>query len=99
MSIQTIDLDALRDQTGNIYEAVVILSKRARQLAAEEKVELDEKLSYFEGFGPEVEDARMLEEQARVSLDFEKRAKSTETAIGEMIREEIFFRHPGQTEG
>lgn len=98
MSIQTIDLDALRDQTGNIYEAVVILSKRARQLAADEKAELDEKLSYFEGFGPEVEDARMLEEQARVSLEFEKRGKSTEGAIGEMLRNEVFFRHP-ESEG
>ncbi len=92
MAIQTIDLDALRDQTGNIYEAVVILSKRARQLAADEKVELDDKLSYFEGFGPEVEDARMLEEQARVSLDFEKRPKSSENAIAEMLAGNVFFR-------
>jgi hypothetical protein len=99
MPIKTIDVDALRNQTGNIYEAVVILSKRARQLAADEKSELDERLSYFEGFGPEVEDARMLEEQARVSLEFERRAKSSETAIDEMLQNEVFFRHPEDPQG
>lgn len=99
MPIKTIDVDALRNQTGNIYEAVVVLSKRARQLAADEKAELDERLSYFEGFGPEVEDARMLEEQARVSLEFERRAKSSETAIEEMLQGEVFFRHPEDPQG
>ena len=99
MAIKTIDIDALRTQTGNIYESVVILSKRARQIAAQEKAELDERLSYFEGFGPEVEDARMLEEQARVSLEFERRPKPPEVSIDEMLREEVFFRHPEQQEG
>ena len=96
MAIQTIDLDALRSQTGNIYEAVAILSKRARQLAQYEKAELDEKLSYFEGLGTEVEDTRMQEDQARISLEFEKRVKPTETAIHEMLNREVFFRQPNE---
>ncbi len=98
MAIQTIDIDALRTQTGNIYEAVAILSKRARQIAQYEKAELDEKLSYFEGLGTEVEDARMQEDQARISIEFEKRVKPTEIAINEMLNREVFFRQ-SQTSG
>lgn len=98
MAIQTTDLDALRAQTGNIYEAVAILSKRARQVAQYEKAELDDRLSYYEGLGTEVEDARMQEDQARTSVEFEKRAKSTEIAINEMIGREIFFRQPSAAE-
>ena len=98
MAIQTIDIDALRMQTGNIYEAVAILSKRARQIAQYEKAELDEKLSYFEGLGTEVEDTRMQEDQARISLEFEKRVKPTEIAINEMLNREVFFRQ-SQTSG
>ena len=92
MAIKTLDMDALTAQTGNVYETVAVLSKRARQVAAYEKAELDEKLSYFEGFGPEMEDARMNEEQARVSIEFEKRAKASEVAIGEMEAHEVYFR-------
>lgn len=92
MAIKTVDLHALSAQTQNIYETVVVLSKRARQVSSTEKAELDEKLSYFEGFGPEQEDARMVEEQTRVSVDFEKRPKPTERAIGEMLEGEIYFR-------
>jgi len=96
MAIQTIDLDALAAQTGNIYQSIVVLSKRARQVSAYEKAELDEKLSYFEGFGPEMEDVRMNEEQTKVSLEFEKRPKPTEVSIEEMASHEVYFRQPDQ---
>lgn len=93
MSIKTLDLAALTAQTGNIYETVAILSKRARQVAAYERAELDERLAYFEGFGPEMEDARMVDEQIRTSLEFERRVKPTQTAVNEMIDHDLFFRH------
>lgn len=94
MAIKTQDIDLLAQQTGNIYEAVAILSKRARQLATQEKAELDDKLSYFEGFESELEDPRFQEEQARISVEFERKPEPTETAIEEMLRHEIYFRDP-----
>lgn len=93
MSIKTLDLAALTAHTGNIYETVAVLSKRARQIAAYERAELDERLAYFEGFGPEMEDARMVDEQIRTSLEFERRVKPTETAVDELTAHELFFRH------
>ena len=99
MAIRTVDLDTLAAQTGNIYESVVILAKRARQIGSNTKAELDEKLSYYEGFGPEMEDTRMNEEQARASLEFERRPKATEVAIEEMFNHEIYFRKPEQEDG
>lgn len=53
MAVQTLDIEKLKFKTGNKYELLVILSKRARQIAAQEKLELDEKLQYFEGFEEE----------------------------------------------
>jgi hypothetical protein len=99
MPIKTIDLDALTNQVGNLYEAVVILSKRARQVAVNTKAELDDKLSYFEGFENELDDARMSEEQFRISLDYELRPKPEETAITEMFDHEIYYRRPDEGEG
>ena len=94
MALKTLDVHALADKTGNLYETVAIIAKRARQNAANEKAELEEKLSYFEGFGPEMEDVRMQEEQARTSIEFEKRPKPTETAIEEVMNDEIYHRFP-----
>ena len=94
--MRTLDLDELTQQTANIYEATVILSKRGRQIASREKAELDDRLAYFEGFGSDVENIRMQEEQARASLEFEVRPKPTEISVNEMLQGEIYFRHPGE---
>ena len=94
MALKTLDVHALADKTGNLYETVAIIAKRARQNAANEKAELEEKLSEFEGFGPEMEDVRMQEEQARTSIEFEKRPKPTEVAIEEAKNDEIYYRFP-----
>jgi hypothetical protein len=95
MPIKTVDLDALTNQVGNLYQAVVILSKRARQVSVNTKAELDDKLSYFEGFESEVDDARMSEEQCRISLEYETLPKPAQTAIGEMFDHEIYYRRAG----
>ncbi len=96
MPIKTRDIDELAHQAGTMYEAIVILSKRARQVSTNVKSELDEKLSYFEGFESDIDDARMTEEQSRISLEYERRPKPTEVSINEMFGHEIYFRRPGE---
>ncbi len=94
MGMKTIDIENLTAQSDNVYETVVVLSKRARQIASRQKAELDEKLAYYEGFTSEMDNIRMQEEQARVSLEYEKRPKPSEVAIGELDENEIYFRNP-----
>jgi len=98
MAIKTVDMDLLATMTGNIFESVAILAKRSRQIARNTKMELDEKLAYFEGFEQELEDPRFQEEQARVSLEYEKQAEPTERAIDEMVEGEVYFRDPADDE-
>jgi len=92
MSIKTLDVDALAAHADNIYEAVAVMSKRARQIASATKSELDNKLAYFEGFEPELEDPRFQEEQARISIEFETRPSPTETAVEEMLSGDVYYR-------
>ncbi len=96
MSIKTVDLEALTNQVGNLYEAVVILSKRARQVSVNMKAELDDKLSYFEGFENEIDDARMIDEQSRISIEHELLPKPEEIAISELFNHEIYYRRSGE---
>ena len=53
MAIKTVDMNRLAAVTGNLFESVAILSKRSRQISTNIKTELDDKLSYFEGFEQE----------------------------------------------
>ncbi len=96
MAIETLDVDKLAEKTGNLYESVAILSKRARQVASNIKSELDDKLSYFEGFGPEMEDVRMQEEQARISIEYELQPEPTEIAIEEFMNDELYHRNSSE---
>ena len=96
MAIETLDIDELADRTGNLYETVAILSKRSRQVASDMRSELDDKLSYFEGFGPEMEDVRMQEEQEKVSLEYEKKPEPTEIAINDLLEDSIYYRKPDE---
>ena len=94
MAIETLDLDELAERTGNLYETVAILSKRSRQVSSDIRSELEDKLSYFEGFGPEREDVRMKEEQEKVSLEYEKKPEPTEIAIDDFLEDNLYYRKP-----
>lgn len=94
MAIETLDVDELAERTGNLYETVAILSKRSRQVASDMRSELEEKLSYFEGFGPEMEDVRMKEEQEKVSLEYERKPEPTEIAIDDFKEDKLYYRKP-----
>lgn len=96
MAIETLDIDELADRTGNLYETVAILSKRSRQVSSDMRSELEDKLSYFEGFGPEMEDVRMKEEQEKISLEYEKKSEPTEFAIDEFLDDKLYYRKPDE---
>ena len=97
MGIKTLDIEKLNRDTGNQYELISIMSKRARQVAAQEKLQLDEKLKYFEGFEDD-DEFSFNEEQENISKEFEKLPHATQRAVEEMEKGEIYFRYPQDEE-
>lgn len=97
MPIKTLDIEKLNKDTGNQYELIAIMAKRARQLAAQEKLQLDEKLKYFEGFEDE-DEFQFNEEQENISKQFEKLPHATQRAIEEMRQGQVYFRYPQDEE-
>ncbi len=91
MAVKSLDLEKIQGTTGNVYESIVILSKRARQIAAQEKMELDEKLKYFEGFEDE-EEYTFNEEQERITKEYESRSHPTQRAVKELMSDKIYYR-------
>lgn len=99
MAIQTLDTAKLAEETGNLYETVAVLSKRARQLSAKTKAELDQRLSYFEDLSLDpAEELRSNEDQLRISLEYERQPKPSRAAIEELQEGELYFRNPTTAE-
>jgi hypothetical protein len=97
MPVKTLDIEKLGEEANNKYEVIVVMSKRARQIAAQEKLELDEKLKYFEGFEDE-DEFTFNEEQERISRAFEKLPHATQRSVEEMLEDKIYFSYPDREE-
>lgn len=92
----TRDLCNLAEPTKNIYETVVILSKRANQIAIAEKKELTKKLEDFKNDRDTMEEVFENREQIEISRYYEKLPKPTLIATQEYIEGKVYFRNPAK---
>ena len=88
----TRDLCDLAEPTKNIYETVVILSKRANQIALAEKKELTKKLEDFKNDRDTMEEVFENREQIEISKYYERQPKPALVAISEFESCEIYYR-------
>ncbi|MCB0757940.1 MAG: DNA-directed RNA polymerase subunit omega [Flavobacteriales bacterium] len=93
-STVTRNVDQLDTETGNIYESIVVISKRANQIAVEIKEELTNKLEEFAVSGENIEEIYENREQIEMSKQFERMPKPSAIAIEEMLEDRIVFRRP-----
>jgi DNA-directed RNA polymerase subunit K/omega len=91
-SIVTRDTDKIAEPTGNIYESVSIISKRARQISVAMKEELNGKLAEFASTVDNLEEVFENREQIEISRFYERMPKPTSMAIEEFLDGEIGFR-------
>jgi len=83
----------LSQETGNIYESVVIIAKRANQIAAEIKQDLSKKLAEFASYTTDTLEERFENrEQVEISRYYEKLAKPSLMATEEFIEGNIYWR-------
>ena len=91
----TRDIKKLEEGAGNIYEATVIVSKRANQISAEMKDELNHKLEEFASYTDNLEEIFENKEQIEISKFYERLPKATLIALQEFLEGKIYFRNPG----
>ncbi len=90
----TRDLLNFEEKTSNIYESIVILSKRANHISAEMKEELNEKLAEFSSATDNLEEVFENREQIEISKHYERLPKATLVAIQEFLEGKIYHRNP-----
>lgn len=88
----TYDRDALTEPTGNMYEAISIIAKRAEQINTQVKEELIEKLEEFATHNDSLEEIFENKEQIEVSRFYERLPKPQQIAVQEWLEGQIYFR-------
>ena len=86
----------LCEETGNIYESVAIISKRANQIAAEIKQDLNKKLAEFASYNDSLEEVFENREQIEISRYYEKLPKPALLATQEFIDGNVYWRDPSK---
>ncbi len=82
--------------TGNIYETVAVLTKRANQIAIEEKKELHKKIEEFSNNNDGIDEYYENREQIDVVRRFEQMPKPTLVATEEYLEHQLYYRNPAK---
>ena len=86
----------LCEDTGNVYETVAIIGKRANQIAVEIKNDLSKKLQEFASYNDNLEEVFENREQIEISRYYEKLPKPTLIAAQEYEEGKVYYRNPAK---
>ena len=92
----TQDILDLYEETGNIYESVAIIAKRANQISVDMKTELSKKLQEFASNNDNLDEVFENREQIEISRYYEKLPKPTLIATQEFREGKIYYRNPAK---
>jgi DNA-directed RNA polymerase subunit K/omega len=97
MPIKPLDIEKLSNKAENIYEAIVVLLKRARQINEEMKIEFNQRIEMLQSRifdnEEETEQPQTNPDQILIAQEFEKRPKPTEVAINELMNDQLVYRY------
>ncbi len=98
----TRDMREFEAGTDNTFETIAIIAKRANQIGADIKEELNSKLAEFATSSDNLEEIFENREQIEISKFYEALPKPVAIAVEEYLNEKIYFRNPvkeGDAEG
>ncbi len=90
--IETKSLIDIKAQTGNLYESIAIISKRANQINISMKEELHNKLEEFASHTDSLEEIHENKEQIEISKAYEKMPNAAILATQEFMEGKVYYR-------
>src|SRR3954464_2930285 len=91
-NIETRDVNDLKSRTGNIYESIAIVAKRANQINIAIKEELHNKLDEFASHTDSLEEIHENKEQIEISKAYERMPNPSLLATQEFMEDKIYYR-------
>ncbi|MFM7839623.1 MAG: DNA-directed RNA polymerase subunit omega [Chitinophagaceae bacterium] len=89
---ETKDLNVVKGKTGNVYESISIIAKRANQINITLKEELHNKLEEFASHTDNLEEIHENKEQIEISKAYERMPNPALMATQEFLEDKIYFR-------
>lgn len=90
--VETKNLIELKNATGNLYESIAIISRRANQINVSLKEELHNKLEEFASHTDSLEEIHENKEQIEISRAYEKMPNPAIMATQEFMEGKIYYR-------
>jgi DNA-directed RNA polymerase subunit K/omega len=90
--IETRDVTAIKGKTGNIYESIVVMARRAGQISVAVKEELHKKLEEFGSHTDNLEEIHENKEQIEISRMYERLANPSLQSLTEFNDDKIYYR-------
>src|ERR1700712_4061631 len=91
-NIETRDINELKNRTGNLYESIAIVAKRANQINISVKEELHNKLEEFASHTDSLEEIHENKEQIEISRAYERMPNPALLATTEFLEDKVYFR-------
>ena len=90
--IETRDVIAIKNRTGNLYESIVVMARRANQISVTMKEDLHKKLDEFSSHTDSLEEVHENKEQIEISRIYERMANPALQATTEFFDDKIYYR-------
>jgi len=91
-NIETRDVNDLKNKTGNLYESIAIIAKRANQINISVKEEFHNKLEEFASHTDSLEEIHENKEQIEISRAYERMPNPALLATQEFIESKVYYR-------
>jgi DNA-directed RNA polymerase subunit K/omega len=91
-NVETKSLEDIKNKTGNIYESIAIIGKRANQINISIKEELHNKLDEFASHTDSLEEIHENKEQIEISRAYERMPNPSLLATQEFMEDKVYFR-------
>ncbi len=95
-NIKARDIKSISAQTSNIYESIVVITRRAEQISVEIKNELHGKLDEFASTSETIEEILENKEQIEISKFYERLPNPAIIATEEFLNNELEFEYRPQ---
>src|SRR5436305_3440785 len=91
-NIETRDVNNLKNKTGNLYESIAVIAKRANQINISLKEELHNKLEEFASHTDSLEEIHENKEQIEISRAYERMPNPALLATSEFLEGKVYYR-------
>jgi DNA-directed RNA polymerase subunit K/omega len=91
-NIETRDINDLKSKTGNLYESISIIGRRANQINISVKEELHNKLEEFASHTDSLEEIHENKEQIEISRAYERMPNPALLATQEFLEGKVYYR-------